>query len=460
MSSPNGSVGLIRGLGLAGAISLNVGNMIGTGVFLKARVMTCNTDSPMQVLAVWFLAGALVLAGALSYGELSAMMPQAGGEYVFLRQAYGPRLGFLYGWTYIFVGRGGSLAAQSVGSAIFLNMVAGGAVEAFSAFGLSGLSLVSVAVIALSGLVNCLAVKNTGRLATLVMSIKIGIVASVGIAVFAMAPGDWMHYTLPGAAGVCQGVPDSARGGLMGFGAAMIAALWGYQGWANLAPLIGEVREPGRILPRAFALSTLIVAGLYLLANASYFYALTPAEVASVPASSSVATIALSRFLGPAVAAWMAAAMLFSSVGAIHAGIAPTMRMPYAMALDGFFFSPFRKVSSSGVPVRSALLIGSWAAILSLTGSYDKLTDYAIFAHWLFYGLTAASLFVLRRTQPDAERPYRTWGYPVVPGLFVLVTLWLLLNTILTVPSQALFGLGLIALGLPFYFYWARRPAA
>ncbi|MBK5295456.1 MAG: amino acid permease [Acidobacteriia bacterium] len=459
MSSANGSSGLVRGLGLAGAISLNVANMIGTGVFLKARVMTCNTDSPIRVLAVWFLAALLVLAGALAYGELAAMMPRAGGEYVFLRAAYGPRLAFLYGWTYIFVARCGSLAAQSVGAAIFLNMVTGGALERFSAFGFSGLQLSSVTVVALAGVINCLAVKHTGRLATISMAIKVGIVASIGIAVFAFAPGDWFHYTLSGASGACQGIPDSARGGLMGFGAAMIAALWGYQGWANLAPMIGEVRNPGRILPRAFVLSTLMVASIYLLANASYFYALTPAEVASVPASSSVATVALSRFLGSAVAAWMAAAMLFSSLGAIHTGMAPIMRMPYAMALDGLFFSVFRKVSPSGVPVRAALLIGSWSAILSLSGSYDKLTDYAIFALYFFYGLTAASVFVLRRTQPDADRPFRTWGYPVVPGLFVLVTIWLLLNTILTVPWQALSSLGLIALGLPFYSYWSRRSA-
>jgi APA family basic amino acid/polyamine antiporter len=456
----SGNAGLVRGLGFTAAASLNIANMIGTGVFLKARVMSCNTGSPLAVLAVWALAAALVLAGALTYAELAAMLPRAGGEYVFLREAYGRRWAFLYGWTYVFISRGGSLAAQSVGAAIFFNIVTGGAIDGPAFFGLSQLNVAAIAAIVLTVALNCAAVSFTGVVATVLTAVKVTIVAAVGLATFLLTRGDWLHYTLSAQGGACEAVSASAQGGWSGFGAAMLGALWGYQGWANLAPLAGEIRDPGRNIPRALLTAVAVVASLYLLANASYFYALTPVEVASVPLSSSVATEALGRFLGPAVAAWMAMAMMISSLGALHSGMAATMRVPYAMAADGLFFSVFGRVATgSQVPVRAALLVGVWTLLLSLSGNYDKLTDYAIFALWLFYGLTAVALIVLRRRQPEMPRPYRTWGYPVVPILFVLVTVWLLLNTIFTAPLQALAGLGLMLLGLPFYHFWEKRAS-
>lgn len=238
----------------------------------------------------------------------------------------------------------------------------------------------------------------------------------------------------------------------------MLGALWGFQGWANLTPLAGEVRDPQRNIPRAYMIAMFAVGSLYLFANASYFYALTPEQVGSVSTKSSVATEALARFLGPAAVSLMAVTMLMSSLGALHSGMAATARVPYAMACDGLFFAGLARLSPrTHVPVRSAIAAAIWASALALTGSYDKLTDWAIFSLWLFYGLTAAALLVFRRRVPGADRPYRVWGYPAVPIAFVTVTALLLLNTLVTAPTQAFAGLGLMALSLPFYAYWSRR---
>ena len=442
---------LIRGLGPAAATSINIANMIGTGVFLKARVMTCNVDTPGAVLAVWVLAGLLVLAGALAYAELASMMPRAGGEYVFLREAYGRRWAFLYGWTYVTISRSASLAAQSVSSAIFLNIVTGGALE-------GSLTLVAITAILLTTLLNCAAVTTTGGIASVVTVIKITLVLAVGGAAFLFADGNWMNYAMSGTSGACEGVSPQARGGISGFGAAMLGALWGYQGWANLAPMVGEIRDPGRNIPRAFLSATVIVAGVYVFANASYFFALTPAEIASLSLSSSVATEVLSTFLGSAAVSLMAVGLLFSSLGALHSGMASTMRVPYAMARDGLFFRGLDHLSPrTRVPVRAAFLIAAWSCVLALSGNYDRLTDYAIFALWLFYGLTASAVIVLRRRMPNADRPYRVWAYPILPALFILVTAAILVNTLITSTAQSLLGLAFIALGLPFYSYWSRR---
>jgi basic amino acid/polyamine antiporter, APA family len=440
---------LVRGLTLSSAASLNIANMIGTGVFLKARVMTCNVDSPITVLAVWLGAGILVLAGALCYAELAAMLPRAGGEYVFISETYGRRAGFLWGWAYTAITRPASLAAQSVSTAIFLNIVLGGAIK-------DHLAEVSVTAILIATLINSLSVKATGSVATLFTVIKVLVVLAVGFCAFFFSNGDWAHYALSAQGGACEAVPSSTRGGLAGIGAAMIGALWGFQGWALFAPMAGEVRDPQRNIPRAFVLAVATVGGLYLFANASYYYAMTPLQVASTPLSSSVATETLTRIFGAAAAALMAAGMLISSFGALHTGLAPAMRVPYAMAKDGVYFRFLNRLSANGVPVRAGFFAAAIASSLALTGNYDRLTDYAVFSLWLFYGLTASCVIVLRRTRPDLSRPYRVLGYPFVPIVFCFVTLALLVNTLYTQPMQSLAGLAIIATGLPFYWYWNR----
>jgi basic amino acid/polyamine antiporter, APA family len=455
---------LTRGVGPWAAMAVNVANMIGTGVFLKTRVMTCNVGSAKTVLVVWLAAGLLSLAGTFSYSEIAAMMPEAGGDYVYLRRAYGRLVGFLYGWIAFTVARAGSQAALAVGLAIFMNVALGGALDRWHVaagaqnFHLSGLTLVALAAIWTVALINCASVAAGGRMALLLTIAKVGLLLSVGIGAFVFAAGDWGHLAQSGIAGTCEGVASSARGGIAGFGAAMLGALWAYDGWQNVAPLSGEIRDPQRNLPRAFVGGTLTVAALYLFVNTAYFFALTPLEVANVPASSSVATEVLKRFLGPLAVSMTAVALMVSSFGALHASVLANSRIPFAMARDGLFFRSLARLSPrSNVPARAILAQSGWASVLALSGSYDTLTDSVIFASWLFYGLVTASLFVFRRTMPDTPRPYRAWGYPVVPLIFVFVTAALLINTFVASPREALRGVALLGAGLPLYWYWARR---
>jgi APA family basic amino acid/polyamine antiporter len=457
---------LTRGVGAWAAIAINVTNMIGAGVFLKTRVMTCNVGSAKWVMLVWVAAGLLALAGTFCYSEIAALMPEAGGDYVYLRRAYGRVVGFLFGWMAFSVFRTGAQAALAVGLAIFMNVALGGALERWHPlndfFGLpaqvSGLSVVALGAIWVVTLINCATVSAGGRTALVVTLVKVALVLAVGIGAFAFAPGDFAHFAGSGLDGRCEGVAASARGGIAGFGAAMLGALWAYDGWNNVAPLAGEVRDPQRNLPRAFVGGTLIVGALYLFVNAAYYYALAPLDIASIPSSSSVATEVLKRFLGPIAVASAAVAMMISSFGSLHASVLSNSRIPFAMAREGLFFRGLAGLSPhSNVPVRALVAQGAWGSVLAVSGTYDALTDSVVFASWLFYGLAAGALFVFRRSMPDAPRAYRAPGYPVVPIVFVLSALALLINTFVATPRQALQGVAMLLLGLPFYWYWSRR---
>ncbi len=457
---------LIRGLGLIAAISVNIANVIGTGVFLKARVMTCNVGTPGKALAVWLVAGLLSLAGALTYAELLAMMPRAAGEYGIMRDAYGRPWGFIYGWTQFAIARSASAAALAVGFAIFLNELLGGSLKhVYFTLHLPGgydvpfgrLQLIALAAISVTVLINCAAVKFSGGVATVLTSVKVLLLIGVGLGAFFYGNGDWSHLTQTNVGGACEGV-SITTGGFAGFAAAMLGALWAYDGWNNITFLAGEVKRPERNLPLGLIISMFIVMGLYLLVNLSYYHVLTPTEVANVPASLSVAAEVVRRLLGAFAVTLMAAAMMTSSFGALHASILATSRVPYAMARDGLLFPGLAKVSPrTRVPIRSLVVLGIWSGVLALSGSYDTLTDSAIFALTLFYAFVAGSVFIFRRRLPDAPRPYRTWGYPVVPIAFLVVTAWLILRTIWDQPKQSAIGLGLILIGLPVYLIWSKR---
>ena len=457
---------LTRGVGVWAAISVNVANMIGTGVFLKTRVMTCNVGGAKTVLLVWLAAGLLSLAGTFSYSEIAAMMPEAGGDYVYLRRAYGKMLGFLYGWMSFAVSRAGSQAALAVGLAIFLNVALGGSLDQWrivaAPFGhrmsVDGLNLVALASIWTVALINCASVTAGGLTALALTIAKVALVIGVGAGAFLFAPGSWTHLAGTGLGGACEGVAQSARGGIAGFGAAMLGALWAYDGWNNVAPLAGEIRHPQRNLPRAFVGGTLAVVALYLFVNLAYYYVLTPLQIAGIAATSSVATEVLKHYLGPMAVSMTAVALMISSFGALHASVLANSRIPFAMARDGLFFRALGRLSRrSNVPVRAIVAQAAWGSVLALSGSYDTITDSVIFALWMFYGLSTASLFVFRKTMPDAPRPYRAWGYPVVPAIFVLVTTALLINACVAAPQAALRGAAFLLAGLPLYWYWSRR---
>lgn len=455
---------LTRGLGIVAGVSINVANMIGTGVFLKSRVMTCNVGDPLAVLGVWLAAGLLALLGALCYAEVSAMMPEAGGEYVYLRRAYGRGASYLFGWTQFAIVRAGSQAALAIACAIFLNLASGGWLGqwqyqftiAGQPFDLGVIQLIAIGVLWITALINCVTVTAAGGTASALTFVKVAIVVAVGLGALLLAPGSWTHLSMSGAGGTCEGVAGTARGGFAGVGAAMLGALWAYDGWNNVAPVAGEVRDPQRNLPRIFLGATAIVMALYLFANAAYFYVLTPVEVASIPATGSLATRVMQAFLGPAAVTFASLALMVSSFGALHASVLSGARVPYAMAQDGMFRALGRLSPRTHAPVRAVLAQTAWASVLALSGTYDTLTDSVMFAAWLFYGLAAASLFVFRRTLPDAPRPYHAFGYPLLPAIFVLCSGTLLVTTFMATPRQALFGGALMLAGLPFYWYWAR----
>jgi len=456
---------LIRGLGLIGAISVNVANIIGTGVFLKARVITCNVGSPGKALAVWVFAGLLSLAGALTYAELLAMMPRAAGEYGIVRDAYGRPLGFVYGWTQFLIARAASAAALAVGFAIFLNDLLGGVLkQSYFEYNLGGhqisfgrLQLVALSAIIVTTLINCAAVKVSGGVASVLTGLKIVLLIGVGLGAFLYSDGNWGNLAMINEGGACEAVPITT-GGVAGLAAAMLGALWAYDGWNNLTFLAGEVKNPGRNLPLALIGGGFLVMALYLFVNVSYYHVLTPTQIADVSASSSVAAEVVKRLLGAAAVTLMAGAMMTSSFGALHASILATSRVPYALAKDGLIIKSLAEVSPrTHVPIKALIVLCVWSCVVALSGSYDTLTDYAIFALTLFYALVAASVFIFRRRLPDAERTYRVWGYPFTPIIFLGVSAWLIITTIYNTPRQSLIGLGLMALGLPVYLILDRR---
>ena len=472
---------LLRGLGLVAAISVIIGNVIGTGVFLKARVMTCNVGEPMWVILAWVAAGLLSLAGALTYAELTAMKPEAGGPYVFLRDSYGRLSSFLFGWMQLFIARTGSQAGVAVVFAIAVNDYLGGALRRTlletSIFGfpfeITTLQIIAVMVIIIFTTLNCLSVSLSGQIATFLTFVKIALVLFVGLGAFLfVAGGSMANFSLAAVGGACEGVDPRVTFGSVeysffaGFAAAMLGALWGYDGWDNLSFVAGEVKDPNRNIPIAIIGSVMLIILLYVGAHFAYYWVMDPTAVASVSKDSSVAMVVTSKFFGGdhlvnvatgAAVAIFTIGLMLSSLGTLHTSILSASRIPYAMAKDGLMFKPFERLSVNKVPVNGVLFQGVWASILALSGSFDTLTDYVVFGSWIFYALITSSIFIFRKRYPNAERPYKAWGYPVVPVLFLLVAGWLLINTMVTSPERSFIGIGLILLGLPVYYYLVNK---
>jgi basic amino acid/polyamine antiporter, APA family len=481
MSTNEQNISLVRGLGLIAAISIIIGNVIGTGVFLKARVMTCNVGSPDWVIIAWIAAGLLSLAGALTYAELSAMKPEAGGEYVFLRDGYGRVWSFLYGWMQIFIAKTGSQAAVAVAFAIGLNDFYGGTLKSVlletsilgSKYELTSLQLIAVLMIAIFTLINCASVVLAGHLATILTFVKIFLILFVGLGAFLFVTGGTFgNFSLINDGGRCEGVAEAVKYGsanysfAAGFAAAMLGALWGYDGWNNLTLVAGEIKQPQRNIPIALIGGTALIGLLYVGVHFAYYYVLDPTTIASVSKDSSVAKEVVARFfLTDAQTFWTAICvsiftigLMLSSIGTLHTSILTGARVPYAMAKDGVMFEQMGKLSAKNkVPVTALIVQGIWAAVLALSGSFDTLTDYVIFGSWIFYALATSTVFVFRQKYPNAERPYKAFGYPVVPVLFLLVAGWLLVTTMINSPTQSFAGIFLILLGLPIYYYLVSR---
>jgi len=474
---------LLRGLGLLAAISIISGNVIGTGVFLKARVMTCNVGTPVWVITAWIVAGLLSLAGALTYAELTAMRPMAGAQNVFLKETYGKAASFLFGWMQILIARPASQAAAATAFAIGLNdFLDNKLAQTLGSFNVVGthiefttLQMVAVMAIVIFTTLNCASVTLTGKIATVLTFVKIALIIFVAGGAFILVSGNFIHFSMASVNGACQGVSDSVKVGsasytfVGGFAAAMLGALWGYDGWDNLTFVAGEVQDPKRNIPLAIIGSMFLIIVLYVIAQVAYFYVLDPTTIASVSSSSSVAKEVVSMFFNGnaasiatgAAVAFFTVGLMLSSLGTLHTSLLSAARIPYRMAHEGLMFRVFGRLSVNHVPVTSVIFIGSISMVLALIGSFDTLTDYAVFAMWIFYALITGSIFIYRRKFPHLERPYRAWGYPVVPVIFLLVAAWLLYRTIIDSPKQSVTGIILILAGLPVFWYfdrYAKRP--
>jgi APA family basic amino acid/polyamine antiporter len=456
---------LVRALSLRDAIAL-VLTVIGTGVYLKTATMAQLVGTPSQVLLAWLAAGLLSLAGALTYAELGAMLPEAGGDYVFLREAYGNTVGFLFGWTNLVLFSTGGVAAVSTALASFLSsFVPLDAVWAARDFHLLGQDvhwrlgiqqLVAVAVILLFSAINTRGVTVGARVQWLATVAKLGGIAIIVFGAFLLSrSGSSDNLRDPITTGI-------AGGGMTAFGAAMLAALWAYQGWANVSMVAGEIEKPERNVPRALIYGMLLVILVYLITNLAYFYALPFDEILTSNSTAyrdalPVAAKAAQTFFSYG-AQLVSIAFIISVIGALNGIILMNARVPFAMARDGLFFGRLGELSpTTRVPVAAIWTQAVWACVLALSGTFDQITTSVMFAAWIFFALVGSSLFVLRRKLPAAPRRYRTPGYPVVPLLFVLVAVWLVINSIKAYPVESGVGLLLIALGLPFYLYFQLR---
>ena len=438
---------LVRSLGLKEAFALVVGTVIGTGVFLKAAVMSQTTGSPYWVLAAWAAAGVLSFLGALCYAELGSLYPKAGGEYVFLREAYGDFAGFLFGWMRFWIATPGSIAAYGVGVATFLSAI----VEYGSPAGKNFIAL--SCIIVFSG-INCFTVLVGGRMQALLTAFKITIIlALTGAIFFGGTGGSFEHLTPAGA---------SDFRGWSAFGTAMLAALWAYDGWCNMPMAAGEIENPERNIPKALAIGMIAVFFIYAGANLSYFYALPFGEVLSAysPAHTSslpIATKAVQAVFGPTAVVVLTIAFVVSALGAMNGSILTGARIPFAMARDGLFFRRMGEIGKrSRSPVFAVVVQALIASVLALSGTFDQLTNYVVFASWIFYALATGALFIFRFRHPDMPRSFRVPGYPFLPGVFLIASILLLGNTLMTSPQESVIGLGFILSGVPVYFWFKR----
>ena len=433
---------LLRGLRFIDAAAIVVGSMIGTGVFLKSGIMAQQVGAPSWVLLAWVLAGVLSLAGALTYAELGAMFPRAGGEYVYLREAYGDLTAFLFGWTRFWIAAPGTVAAYAVGAATFLE----GAVDLAFIGGKAGMGL---AFILFFTALNCLQVTVGGRVQSFITSVKLLMMLGLILGVLFFSPDAEMARLGEGSA-----VPLT----ISGLGLAMLAALWAYDGWNNLPMAAGEVKNPERNLPLSLILGVLLVLVIYCLINLGYFLALPLAEVQTAnsslhPDALPVATKAAMTFLGTAAVGLVSIAFVISALGAMNGSVLTNARVPYAMARDGLFFRSMGYLSPrTRVPVVSILVQAVIAGAMAMLGTFDQLTNYVVFSSWIFYGLCCAGVIVLRRRRPELARPYRVLGYPYVPAVFVIVSMLLIANTVWSMPQESLIGLALIAVGVPVFY--------
>lgn len=422
---------LPRKLGWFDAASIVVGIVIGSGIFMVPGSIARSVASAAMILAVWILGGVFSMCGGLAYAELGAMMPSTGGQYVYLREAYGPMWAFLYGWTLFLVYWSGGIAAMATGFALYL-----GSLVPLTPVASRWTPVVLIAVLTA---LNYAGVRQAAAAQNLFNALKvIGLLALIG---GALASGQ----TAP---------PESSAFSWSGVGVAAISCLFAYEGWSGVSFVAGEVRDPERNVPRALALGLAAVIALYVLVNYAYLRVLGAAGMAGADRAGALLA---ERTLGPAGGKLVSLTIVLAIAGSVSSGLMAGPRVYFAQALDGSFFRWFGRIHPRfQTPSFSIAAQGAWAALLCLTGSFGALISYSMVAAWVFYGMTVAAVIVLRARRPDAPRPYRMAGYPATPVLFCLASLALVINSLIATPGPALAGLGLIAGGIPLYYLWRR----
>lgn len=444
-SNGHGQASLARVLGLGSVIGIVVGTMIGSGIFINPPNVAQAVGTPLKILIIWILGGVLSFFGALAIAEMASMYSQAGGIYIYLREAYGPFLAFLFGWTLFLVVEAGTIATLVVGFSTkylphFVDLSGGQA------------KVVAVSLIAILAAINFTGVKRGAGVMNFLTVIKFAGLIGMCAIVFIFAKG-----TTGNILSAANAAPV-ARSFWGGFGIALVAALWAYKGWETSTYCAGETRNPQRNLPLGLFIGTMCVIVLYVLANLAYLYVFPADQMAQ---STRIASDVMQAAVGPIGASAIALIILLSITGTANGHFLTSPRLFYAMAKDGLFFKNVAKVHPKyRTPYISILLLAVWAGLLSLSGTFEQLYSYVIFGFWIFMGLTVAGVIILRKKRPDLPRPYRTWGYPVTPLLFILSSVYLTLNSLIESFWNSFAGLAIIALGIPAYLYWDKKRRA
>ncbi len=454
---------LIRQLGLFDSAMIMMGIVIGSGIFVTTGIMAKTLPSAGLILLAWVVGGLLTLAGALTYAELGAAMPEAGGQYVYLREAYGPLPAFLFGWVLFLVYNTGGIAGLAAAFAEYLgwffpflstkNVIFSTQLNLFGfhlSYKLTMAQAAAAVVIIFLSIVNYLGVGLGKTVQNILTVIKIAILFLIIVFGFAFSKGSAVDLSLnPGSLGFGQIIA--------GFAASLVAVAWAFDGWNNVTFVAGEIKNPGRNLPRALILGTVSVTVLYVLVNYIYLYALPVNEAAGVVR---IAEKACNALFSGTYAALITGVVILSIFGSINGSILAGPRVFYAMAKDKLFFRKVAEVHPRYRTPGFAIVIQAvWAVILALSGTFTQLLTFCIFSAIMFWIAAAAAVFTLRKKRPDLHRPYKTPGYPVVPALFIVASVGILLNTLIESPVESLAGIGITLIGIPVYFIWSRKKS-
>jgi len=432
---------LPRILSLWDVVMIVIGGIVGSGIFLSPSEIAASVPAPVLMMAVWVVGGMFSFFGAVAFAELGAAMPEAGGIYVFLREAYGPLLSFLFGWTLFLVIDSGSIATLAVA---FSHNILPRLVD------MAPLTkkLLSAAFVVFLGIVNFVGLKWGSKLQNWTTYLKTAAIVIIVSAVFVFTKGHGAlkNFVEPG--------PGPFNLPLLGaFGIGLVASLWAYKGWEAATYSAGEVKNPQKNLPMGILIGTIAVIVLYILANLAYLYIMPVGKIAA--SEGRVALDVMQIVSGPFLAVVITVFILFSILGAANQNMLTSPRVYFAMARDGMFFKKIAEVHPKFLtPHISIIAITVWATLLTLTGTFNQLFTYVIFGEWIFFGMTVASVIVLRKKRPDLERPYKTWGYPVTPIIFVLAAVYVAISALIGQFKNAMGGLLIILIGVPAYFFW------